>query len=526
MAEPHAIAIQHDHTVALGGLQLLHAEPERARRAQHPLEVTVGLGGRDDQCVPDRRRQAAEHEVDDPLAGRTDRQRIGEVDTAGALIGVEQIGRLDEHERDPPAGGDQLAANRRRLYAGVGEYRVGHLVRHCVQHVRRPGVGAVVGARSARRHGSRCDRTGGGARCREGAPAGGIDPRKVVHDDHDGCPLGGLHEEVPGREGDGEGFDRLFGALDGERRSQHAAARAGGRSSRPSSNPSSIPARPDHASSTSASTPTSRVMRTPGWSTAIRSQAWSRTAVLPMPGSPTTVNAPPAPRRHARRAPARASSTSSRPWSTGGRAAVFTGRRRWAVGSRGFPDAGRRHHLGRLSTWPRTTLESHAERVMGAGARLAEERDRWEDHWLMVDLDREGEHLLDLLSPTEELRAVVPGLRSAPDGEGPVLVGITDRRALVIGRRPSTGTGDGSGPSHGFGVHDVTTRVAEFVRGTPMVVADGDTIELDLGELALDRLCISIDGLGPAVGAGSASNEVSAERSASPALSSTVCRTP
>ena len=56
----------------------------------------------------------AKHEVDDPLAGRPDRQRIGQLGAPGPLVGVEQVGRLDEHERDPAAGGDELRGGRRR----------------------------------------------------------------------------------------------------------------------------------------------------------------------------------------------------------------------------------------------------------------------------------------------------------------------------------------------------------------------------------------------------------------------------
>ena len=53
---------------------------------------------------------------------------------------------------------------------------------------------------------------------------------------------------------------------------------------------------------------------------------------------------------------------------------------------------------------------------MGAGARMAEERDRWPDDWQMADLEPEDEHLIDLLEQAEELRAVVPGVRRGPVG--------------------------------------------------------------------------------------------------------------
>ncbi len=74
---------------------------------------------------------------------------------------------------------------------------------------------------------------------------------------------------------------------------------------------------------------------------------------------------------------------------------------------------------------------------MGAGARLAEERDRWSDDWQIADLEPEGEHLLDLLELAEELRAVVPGVRDGSLCRAPVLIGVTDRRILVVGRWPA-----------------------------------------------------------------------------------------
>jgi hypothetical protein len=72
---------------------------------------------------------------------------------------------------------------------------------------------------------------------------------------------------------------------------------------------------------------------------------------------------------------------------------------------------------------------------MGAGARLAEERDRWADHWRIADLDHESEHLLENLDLGEELRAAVPArIRLAgPHAVDPVLIGVTDRRVLVVG---------------------------------------------------------------------------------------------
>jgi hypothetical protein len=138
---------------------------------------------------------------------------------------------------------------------------------------------------------------------------------------------------------------------------------------------------------------------------------------------------------------------------------------------------------------------------MGAGARLAEERDRWEDHWRLVDLEREGEHLLDNLFPAEELRTAVPGLRTAADGESPVLIGITDRRVLVVGRRRAD-AGDRLGAQLGVSVVDVTSHVAEFGRAASIEMADGDTIAFDLDDHTMDRLWQSVDGLAGITGAG------------------------
>ena len=68
---------------------------------------------------------------------------------------------------------------------------------------------------------------------------------------------------------------------------------------------------------------------------------------------------------------------------------------------------------------------------MGAGARFAAERDRWPEHWRVADLDMEEDVLLAMLEPAEELRAVIPGMRTTPaDGEEQVL----DRRDRPAGR--------------------------------------------------------------------------------------------
>ena len=62
--------------------------------------------------------------------------------------------------------------------------------------------------------------------------------------------------------------------------------------------------------------------------------------------------------------------------------------------------------------------------------------DKWTDDWQIADLEPEGEHLIALLELAEELRAVVPGVREGSSGRAPVLIGVTDRRILVVGRWP------------------------------------------------------------------------------------------
>ena len=126
---------------------------------------------------------------------------------------------------------------------------------------------------------------------------------------------------------------------------------------------------------------------------------------------------------------------------------------------------------------------------MGAGARLAAERDRWPDHWRVADLDMEEEGLLDLLAPSEELRAVVPGMRSTPTyGENQVLVGVTDRRVIVIGRR-------GRDSSAQLRVVDVTQCVGTSPRGQQRVPHDEAHLDFDLDDEALARIWARIDEL-------------------------------
>ena len=123
---------------------------------------------------------------------------------------------------------------------------------------------------------------------------------------------------------------------------------------------------------------------------------------------------------------------------------------------------------------------------MGAGARLAEERDRWPDHWRVADLEQEEEHLLDLLAPTEELRAAVPGRRTSDiDGDEQVLIGVTDRRVIVIGRRTADTSADVT-------VADATSCASKIERASLMRFPGGQ-LELDVDQEAMARLWASVD---------------------------------
>lgn len=131
---------------------------------------------------------------------------------------------------------------------------------------------------------------------------------------------------------------------------------------------------------------------------------------------------------------------------------------------------------------------------MGAGARLAEERGRWSDQWRIVDLDLASERLLDSLDPGEELWTAVPGFRNqAPHHEDAVLIGVTDRRVLVVGADGASPTADR------VGVADATramTRIVEDGTFTVRLGMPGGDVEIDLDPVDLVRLRELVDELG------------------------------
>jgi hypothetical protein len=122
---------------------------------------------------------------------------------------------------------------------------------------------------------------------------------------------------------------------------------------------------------------------------------------------------------------------------------------------------------------------------MGAGARFAEERDRWPDHWRVADLELEEDELLALLRPNEELRAVVPCMRTSETGDQQVLVGITDRRVVLITRH---------GGAHSLlRVLDVTECAATATRGERLVAHDDGHLAFDVDDDSITRMWAQID---------------------------------
>lgn len=128
---------------------------------------------------------------------------------------------------------------------------------------------------------------------------------------------------------------------------------------------------------------------------------------------------------------------------------------------------------------------------MGAGARFAAERDRWPEHWRVADLEEHEDSLLALLQPSEELRAVVPGLRGVHrDCRHEVLVGVTDRRVVLVGPDPSAG-------AERFPVVDITQCTSTLPRGQRFLAhVDGD-FDFDLDDDSVARVWATIDQLTP-----------------------------
>jgi len=128
---------------------------------------------------------------------------------------------------------------------------------------------------------------------------------------------------------------------------------------------------------------------------------------------------------------------------------------------------------------------------MGAGARLAAERDRWPEHWRVADLDGHEEVLLALLHPSEELRAAVPGLRSDDhDGRHEVLVGVTDRRVVLVGRDAETEAAP-------FQLHDITDCTTNLRPDERHLAPFSAHLAFDIDDDSVARVWATIDQLTP-----------------------------
>ena len=340
----------------------------------------------------------SQQEVDDALARRPDRQRIGQLGPPGALVGVEHVGRLDEHERDAAAGGDQLAADVRRGHAGVAEDGVGDVVGHRVEDDDRAGVGV------ARRHpaaGStrwRGARTAAAGRCRTACGASAGRPtagRRRGRRSARPRPRRRAGHASPGRWRTARRAGRCPRGRAWRARPRRVPGR-GGR--RPSSTPSSSSARPDQASSTSASTPRRRRMRQSGWSARISVGRLVDDGRLADAGLADDGQRPALPDGGTggeagdgvddvlaavqRRDGASAGGSGSVIVAAGQHGvSPMPARRSGPQTNRRIFGASRSQAVGgRIGT----------ESTMGAGARFAAERDRWPEHWQLADLDRGG----------------------------------------------------------------------------------------------------------------------------------------
>ena len=311
VAERQPIAVEHRRR------RSPRPPPARRRRGRAPAARSGRARGRRPARQPPRagRRaragvEALEQEVDDALARRPDRQRVG------------QLGRARPAGRRragwPPRPAPTGCPRRRRSARGArspaltpASRRIASATSSATTSRSMTGPVSVWLSAPARRvdtmtSRSNCRRRGD---VRQRPPCRHVDPLEVVDDDDDRGGLGGVDEQVARGEGDGERLDGLVGALDGERRPHRRRSRRC-QTLEPSRTPSSSSARPDHASSTSASTPSMRTIRQSGWSTAMIAAASSTTAVLPIPASPTMVRAPPSPTAAPAAKPAMASTTS------------------------------------------------------------------------------------------------------------------------------------------------------------------------------------------------------------------------
>jgi len=117
---------------------------------------------------------------------------------------------------------------------------------------------------------------------------------------------------------------------------------------------------------------------------------------------------------------------------------------------------------------------------------MAAERDRWPEHWRVADLEIEEDGLLDLLTPEEELIAVVPGMRRMPaEGVHQVLIAVTSQRVVVVGRSNTESTD--------LRVVDVTHCSSTAPRLTREVPHFDGYLMFDLDDESIARMWARID---------------------------------
>jgi hypothetical protein len=117
---------------------------------------------------------------------------------------------------------------------------------------------------------------------------------------------------------------------------------------------------------------------------------------------------------------------------------------------------------------------------------MAAERDRWPEHWRVADLEVEEDGLLDLLTPEEELIAVVPGMRWMPaEGDHQVLIAVTNLRVVVVGRSTAGSTD--------LRVVDVTRCSSTAPRLTRHVPHFDGHLTLDIDDESIARMWARID---------------------------------
>ena len=208
MPEHEPLAVGDEDAGRQRGRERVRVVAVGGERRAHAGGVAVRVGGDHDERITRRRVEAGEDELGGAAAVGADGQWVGQARSPAALVVVEQVGGLDEHERVAVRRVAQPAAHVGVRHAGVGEQLVGGVVGQCADlddgaEVRtRVGVAAAGSdhrevfehdvLRDVRQHEARRL----------------VDPRDVVDDEQDRSVLAGLGEQVARGDGDGERLDR------------------------------------------------------------------------------------------------------------------------------------------------------------------------------------------------------------------------------------------------------------------------------------------------------------------------------